>query len=124
LPGNYLLAYDAECGPCSRFKAVVDFLDARGLIDFASLRQAEEAGALESIAPSLRYDSFHLIAPGGPVLSGADALPPLVGLLLTGGGAFSRVLGAIPGCRRAISFGYSTASRLHYAGACGTAAAR
>jgi predicted DCC family thiol-disulfide oxidoreductase YuxK len=124
LPGNYLLAYDAECGPCSRFKAVVDFLDARGLIDFASLRQADEAGALESIAPSLRYGSFHLIAQGRPVLSGADALLPLVGLLLPGGGAFSRVLGAIPGCRRAISFGYSTLSRLHYAGACGTAAAR
>jgi predicted DCC family thiol-disulfide oxidoreductase YuxK len=122
LPGNYLLAYDAACGPCSRFKAVVDFLDARGLIEFVSLRQADEAGALESVAPSMKYDSFHLIAPGKPVLSGADALLPLVGLLLPGGGAFSRVLEAIPGCSRAISFGYSTVSRLHYAGACGTAA--
>jgi predicted DCC family thiol-disulfide oxidoreductase YuxK len=121
LPGNYLLAYDAACGPCSRFKAVVDFLDGRGLIEFASLRQADEAGALESVAPSLRYASFHLIR-GGRVLSGANALLPLVGLLLPGGGAVSRVLEAVPGCSRAISFGYSTLSRLHYAGACGTAA--
>jgi predicted DCC family thiol-disulfide oxidoreductase YuxK len=122
LPGKYLLAYDAACGPCSRFKAVVDFLDARGLIEFLSLRQAEEAGALESVAPSLRYDSFHLVAPGKRALSGAEALLPLVGLLLPGGKAISRVLEAIPGSGRAISFGYSTVSRLHYAGACGTAA--
>ncbi|MGH9918430.1 MAG: DCC1-like thiol-disulfide oxidoreductase family protein [Nitrososphaerales archaeon] len=120
--GNYLLAYDAACGPCSRFKVVVDFLDARGLIDFVSLRQADEAGALESVAPSLRYDSFHLIAPGRPALSGADALLPLVGMLLPGGGAFSKVLQSVPGCGRAISLVYSTISRLHYTGACGTAA--
>jgi predicted DCC family thiol-disulfide oxidoreductase YuxK len=122
LPGNYLLAYDAACGPCSRFKAVVDFLDGRGLIEFASLRQAEEAGELESVAPSLRYASFHLIVRGRRVLSGADALLPLVGLLLPRGGTVSRALEAIPGCRRAVSFGYSTISRLHHAGTCGTAA--
>jgi predicted DCC family thiol-disulfide oxidoreductase YuxK len=122
LQGKYLLAYDAACGPCSRFKAVVDFLDARGLIEFVSLRQADEAGELEGVAPSLRYDSFHLMAPGRRALSGADALLPLFGLLLTGRGAFSRVLEAIPGCSRAISFGYSAVSRLHQAGACGTAA--
>jgi len=91
-------------------------------MEFASLMQAEEAGELEGVAASLRYDSFHLIAPGKPVLSGADALLPLVGLLLPGGGAVSRVLEAIPGCSRAISFGYSMVSRLHDAGACGTAA--
>jgi predicted DCC family thiol-disulfide oxidoreductase YuxK len=124
LPGKYLLAYDAACGPCSRFKAVVDFLDARELIEFVSLRQADEAGELDGVAPSLRNDSFHLVSPGGPVLSGADALLPLVGLLLTGGEAISRVLEAIPGAGRAISFGYSTVSRLHHAGACGTTAAR
>jgi predicted DCC family thiol-disulfide oxidoreductase YuxK len=121
LPSSYLLAYDAACGPCSRFKAVVDFLDARGVIEFISLGQAEEAGLLESVSPSVRYDSFHLIGPGRRALSGADALLPLLGLLLPRGGGITRVLEAIPGCSRAISFGYSMVSRLHYTGACTTA---
>jgi predicted DCC family thiol-disulfide oxidoreductase YuxK len=122
LPRDYLLAYDAGCGPCSRFKAVVDFLDARGTIEFASLKQAEEVGALETINPSLRHRSFHLIASGQRALSGADALLPLVRLLLPGGGVVSTALETLPGCRRAISFGYSALSRLHDAGACGKAA--
>jgi hypothetical protein len=46
---------------------------------------------------------------------------PLV-RLLPGGGAFSRLLEAIPGSGRAMSFGYSALSRLHDTGACGTAA--
>ncbi len=116
-----LLAYDSACGVCSRFKAVVEFLDARGVIEFLSLRQAEELGALGRIDPSLRYRSFHLIARGQGVWSGGDALLPLVKLLLPGGRVVSMVLQAVPGCRRAISFGYSTVSRLHGAGACGIA---
>jgi len=116
-----LLAYDAGCGACSRFKAVVEFLDARGTIEFLSLGQAEELGALEPIDSSRRYRSFHLIAPGLGVLSGADALLPLACMLLPMGGIVTRVLEAFPGCRRAISFGYSTLSRLHGAGACGIA---
>jgi predicted DCC family thiol-disulfide oxidoreductase YuxK len=117
LPVDHLLAYDAGCGPCSRFKALVDLLDARGVIGFASLRDAEEAGALKGVSPSLRYRSFHLISPGGDALSGADALLPLV-KLLPGGRAVSRFLEAVPGSRRAISFGYSALSRLHDTGAC------
>jgi predicted DCC family thiol-disulfide oxidoreductase YuxK len=122
LPTDYLLAYDAGCGPCSRFKAVVDFLDAKGTIGFASLKQAEEVGALETVDPSLRYRSFHLIASGERALSGADALLPLVGLLLPRGGVVSAALEAIPGCRRAVFLGYSALSRLHGSGACRTAA--
>jgi predicted DCC family thiol-disulfide oxidoreductase YuxK len=120
LPGNYVLAYDAACGPCSQFKALVDFLDARGVIEFASLRQAEEDGVLESVDPSTRYASFHLVPPGQRALSGAEAILPLVRLLIPGGRSASRILEAIPGCGRAISFGYSTLSRLHGTGACGT----
>jgi predicted DCC family thiol-disulfide oxidoreductase YuxK len=121
LTSDYLLAYDAGCGPCSRFKAVVDLLDAKGLIEFVSLRHAEEVGALDGIDSSLRYRSFHLISPGQGALSGADALLRLVKLLLPGGGVFSKVLEGVPGCRRAISFGYSVLSRLHDAGACSPA---
>jgi predicted DCC family thiol-disulfide oxidoreductase YuxK len=122
LPSGYILAYDAGCGPCSRFKAVVDFLDAKGLIEFVTLEHAEKAGTLEDIDPSLRYRSFHLMAPGRGPLSGADALLPLVKLLLPGGRVISKAIEVIPGSRRSISFGYSALSRLHDAGACGTTA--
>ena len=118
LPVDYLLAYDAGCGPCSRFKALVEFLDARGAIGFASLREAEESGALDGVSPSLRYRSFHLISPRNGPVSGADALLPLV-KLLPGGGVVSKVVDATPGSRRAIAFGYSALSKLHDAGACG-----
>jgi len=100
----------------------LDLLDARGQMTFVSLEQAEDEGALETIDSSLRYRSFHLIQSGKAALSGADALLPLVRVLLPGGAFVSRALEAIPGCRRAISFGYSTVSRLHDAGACVAAA--
>lgn len=121
MSGDYVLAYDADCGPCTRFKAVVDFLDARGLIEFASLRQAEQEGTLDVIDSSLRYGSFHLIERGQGARSGADALLPLVKVLFPGSGAVSKALEDIPGCRRAISFGYSVVLRLHDSGACSTA---
>jgi predicted DCC family thiol-disulfide oxidoreductase YuxK len=121
LSSAYLLAYDADCGPCSRFKAIVDFFDARGVIEFTSLKQAEEAGALGTIDSSLRYRSFHLVMSGQGVLSGADALLPLVKLLLPGGGVVSRALAATPGFGRALSFGYAALSRLHDVGACSAA---
>lgn len=122
MPSDYLLAYDAGCGPCSRFKAFVDFLDARGRIEFLSLRQAEEVGALDAVEASSRYRSFHLVASGQGASSGADALLPLVRLLIPGGGAVSKFLESLPGSRRAISFGYSVVSRLHEKGACSAVA--
>jgi predicted DCC family thiol-disulfide oxidoreductase YuxK len=122
MPGDHLLAYDAECGPCSRFKAVVRFLDARGRLDFASLREADEAGALSGVEPSLRYRSFHLVSSGRGARSGAEALMPLVGVLLPQGERLTRALETVPGFRLAMTFVYSTLSRLHDTGSCGTAA--
>jgi len=100
----------------------VAFLDARRRIEFVSLGQAEETGALEDVEPSLRHRSFHLIPRVEAASSGADALAPLARLLLPGGSVVSMALEAIPACRRAISFCYSTLSRLHDTGRCGTAA--
>jgi predicted DCC family thiol-disulfide oxidoreductase YuxK len=122
LPSDYLLAYDAGCGPCSRFKALVSFLDARGRLDYASLGEADKAGALAAVEPATRYSSFHLVSAGRDTWSGADALLPLVRVLLPGGEALTMALEGVPGFRRAIAFGYAALSRLHDSGSCGTAA--
>ena len=122
MPGDHLIAYDAECGPCSRFKALIRFLDARGRLEFASLREADEAGALSDVEPSLRYRSFHLVSSGRQVRSGSEAIIPLLGLLVPGGERLTNSLEIVPGFHRAMTFGYATLSRLHDTGSCGTAA--
>jgi predicted DCC family thiol-disulfide oxidoreductase YuxK len=98
---------------------MVDLFDARGRIEFASLKRAEEQGSLDAVDRSLRYRSFHLVArPAGITWSGSDALLPLLAVLLPGGSLISRSLSGLPGCRRALSLFYSTLSRLHGAGEC------
>jgi len=121
---DFLLAYDASCGPCSRFKAIVEFLDAKKRIGFVPLEVADRSGVIEALPPSLRYRSFHLVrshrgpARGGDIRSGSDALLPMLRLLIPGGTIASRIVEATPGANGAISFAYSVVSRLHDAGSC------
>jgi predicted DCC family thiol-disulfide oxidoreductase YuxK len=122
LPAEHLLAYDADCGPCSRFKAVVRFLDAKGRLDFASIREADKAGALSAVVPAMRYRSFHLVSSGEGSHSGAEALLPLLRVLMPGGENLATGLDRLPGFRRALDFGYAALSRVHGSGSCGTAA--
>src|SRR5579872_366425 len=67
---NYLLVYDADCGPCRKFRGIVDFIDRYNRLDYISLREADELGLLNSIAPDQRHKSFHIVSPTGHVLSG------------------------------------------------------
>jgi predicted DCC family thiol-disulfide oxidoreductase YuxK len=78
---KYVLAYDADCGPCTKFANVVDSLDKSEKLDFISLTLADQKGLLDMIAPSLRYRSFHLISPNGEVKSGSEALLKLIAIL-------------------------------------------
>jgi predicted DCC family thiol-disulfide oxidoreductase YuxK len=116
---DFVLAYDAGCGPCSGFRALVHFLDARRLIRFVPLDAADESGLLAGIAPASRYASFHLIRPpssaGGVEKrwSGSEAILPLIRSLSPWGRAVSRAIEAVPKGEEATSFAYSTLSRLH-----------
>jgi predicted DCC family thiol-disulfide oxidoreductase YuxK len=114
-----VVAYDAECGPCGTFKAVVELLDSKRVVRFASLRVAEGEGLLDPLDPATRYSSFHLISPSGRVESGPDALLPLAKTILPGGMWVFDALGSIPGVRAATRRGYATLSRLHGSGTCG-----
>jgi predicted DCC family thiol-disulfide oxidoreductase YuxK len=116
---EFVLAYDAGCGPCSRFKAVIELLDGRRRIGFVSLEAAERSGLLASVAPASRYASFHLIRSAsnggwdGGLWSGSEAVLPLVRTLSPWGRAMSRIVEGTPGGLEAVSFVYSTLTRLH-----------
>jgi predicted DCC family thiol-disulfide oxidoreductase YuxK len=59
---KYILAYDANCGPCTKFKRIVDILDKYERIDFISLTKADQEGLLGSIPVRQRYKSEDHIA--------------------------------------------------------------
>ena len=114
---KYILAYDADCGPCSRFREIADFLDPREGIDSVSLIDADRLGLLDKIPRFVRHNSFHLIFPNGEVLSGAKAIPALTEFFPLGT-LLSRGLRSAPGGQRFIDFAYSALSRLHDSGSC------
>jgi len=115
---RYTLAYDEDCGPCTKFKRAIEFFDAHDAIDFVSLVQANELGLLDAIPERLRFRSFHLIAPTGRAESGANALRGLIRLLPSGWLA-SEFIFSTPSGRRLVTFAYSSLSRLHDRGSCG-----
>ena len=116
---RYVLAYDDSCGPCSRFAAIVGFLDARTRIEFVPLETAAGSGLLDDLPPAKRFASFHLLPPRASgaleagAASGPEAVLPLVRLLSQSGTAFSKVWDRMPRLEAAAAFSYSALSRLH-----------
>ena len=114
---RHILAYDADCGPCTRFAHVVDLLDRRQKIHFISLNMADQQGLLDRISAPLRYKSFHLILPNGDTKSGSVALAELIAIL-PAGKILSIIINYCPGARRIVEFIYNRFSRLHDRGSC------
>jgi predicted DCC family thiol-disulfide oxidoreductase YuxK len=114
---RYRLAYDADCGPCTKFKRAIGFLDSYHRISPISLVEADSLGMLDKVPAARRHRSFHLVAPNGEILSGAEAIPTLV-RLLPGGRVPSKLMASAPGGPWAVKFVYQTFSRLHDSGSC------
>ncbi len=114
---KHLLVYDAGCGPCTKFRRSIEFLDSYGRLDYASLIEADSEGLLRDVPGRLRYRSFHLLSPEGKALSGAEAIPKLAALL-PAGRLLSKLMTSAPGALWAIAFVYAVLSRLHDAGSC------
>jgi predicted DCC family thiol-disulfide oxidoreductase YuxK len=114
---KYILAYDANCGPCTKFKRIVDILDKYEKIDFISLTKAHRKGLLDKIPVHQRYKSFHLIFPKGDAKSGSEALLELI-LILPGGKIISQIINYFPGGKKAVGFIYNRFSRLHDKSSC------
>jgi len=115
---NYILAYDADCGPCTRFAHIVDRLDRNKRIDFTSLTVADQLGMLDRISAPLRYRSFHLISPTGEAKSGSEALLDLIAIILPGGKIISPIINHLPGGKLIVRFIYNRFSKLHDRGSC------
>lgn len=114
---KYILAYDADCGPCTKFKRIVDILDKYEKIDFISLTKANQEGLLVKIPVHERYKSFHLIFPKGEAKSGSEALLELIAIL-PGGKTISPIINNFPGGKKTVRFIYKRLSRLHDTGSC------
>jgi predicted DCC family thiol-disulfide oxidoreductase YuxK len=114
---KYILAYDADCGPCTRFRNLVDILDKYEKIDFMSLTEADQKGLLDMIPAPLRYESFHLILPNGEAKSGSEALLELI-VILPGGKMISSTIKYFPVGKHIVRFIYQRFSSLHDTGSC------
>ena len=114
---GFTLVYDTWCGPCTRFRNVVGFLDAKKNLRYVGLKEADLSGILDRVPWARRHRSFHLVSPSGNVLSGADALPELLSLL-PAGKVPSMALES-PMVLGLAAFAYSVLSRLHDSGSCG-----
>lgn len=77
-PGMVVLYYDGDCGMCQRFRNLVLRLDTRHRVATMSLQSAHEQGRLAALTEERFWSQFHLELPGGTVVSGADALEPLL----------------------------------------------
>ncbi len=116
---RYILVYDADCGPCTRFAHVVDILDKEEKIDFISLVKADERGLLDNVPTPLRYKSFHLIAGKVEIKSGSEALLELI-RILPGGKVIFPLINYFPAGKQIVGYTYNRFSRLHDTGSCNT----
>lgn len=114
---KYILAYDADCAPSTRFRNLVGILDKSKKIDFMSLTEADQKGLLDVIPAPLRYESFHLIFPNREAKSGSEALLELV-VILPGEKMISSAINYFPGGKHLVRFIYQRFSRLHDTGSC------
>ncbi len=114
---RYIMAYDSDCGICTRFKNMINFLDTQGRLTFTPLISADNDGLLDSIPRNRRHRSFHLVNPSGRVYSGADALPVLFGLL-PAGWALESVLRSSPPAMWLTRILYGNFVRYHDSGSC------
>ena len=113
---SYRLVYDGDCGICTSFKNAVALLDRSHRIRSVTIDSAEDSGALEDIPVSLRRASFHVITPGGNVISGANAIPYLAAVLP--GGSVLRRAAEVPPVARYVRSLYGAFVSRHNSGSC------
>lgn len=70
----------------------------------------QDSERIRGVAPGLTEErlraSFHIVAPGGAVTSGPEAIPELAALVLPGGRAAAWLLRRAPGSRRLMEWTY------------------
>ena len=92
---DHALLYDGECGFCRLATKVAMRLDDDHRLRPVAIQSEEGQRLLTEVPAELRLDSFHVVTPGGHVVSGADAAP-LLSRLLRGGHVPSRAMRRFP----------------------------
>lgn len=100
--------YDDDCNICKTIMdALLSWDRGRRRIRPVPIQSAEGQELLREMPSEKRLESFHLVRPGEPVLSGGPALTELF-RLLPAGGAAARLLALSP---RATAAGYDWVAR-------------
>lgn len=102
MDGRHAILYDADCGFCRWALNKVLAWDRTHRLRPVAIQSDEGQSLLTDVEPARRFDSWHLVAPGGDVRSGGAALAPL-GRLLPGGGGPAALAERFP---RAADRGY------------------
>ncbi|MCB0877155.1 MAG: DCC1-like thiol-disulfide oxidoreductase family protein [Solirubrobacterales bacterium] len=92
---GHALLYDADCGFCTLAAKVALRLDEDDRLRAVAIGSEEGQRLLTELPEDLRLDSFHLVTPGGQVISGPDAAP-ILARLLRGGHVPSRAMRRFP----------------------------
>jgi predicted DCC family thiol-disulfide oxidoreductase YuxK len=111
-----VLAFDRDCGPCTKFSKIVSRLDIFDKIELMPIAAAEKQGLLDSIPPSLHYDSFHMILGDGQVKSGPDGVLQLIAILPMGR-LTHPIIDHMPGGKQIVRFVYHKLAKLR-SGSC------
>jgi len=104
--------YDADCGPCVRFKEIASFLDASHAVDFVSIGEAGSSGLLDSVPHSSWFSCSRMIQPDGSIASGGDSIVALLSRL-PAGKLPSLAINRLPFGPALTGRLYGVASRLH-----------
>lgn len=88
--------YDDDCGFCKRLLSKFLAWDRGRRLRPIALQDPEAERLLGEMPQERKMASWHLVAPGGTVRSGGEALPALL-RLLPGGGAPAWFVDRIPG---------------------------
>jgi predicted DCC family thiol-disulfide oxidoreductase YuxK len=91
-----VLLYDEDCGFCVWSAQKLGAWDRRRHLAVVAIQSEDGQRLLASIPPVLRLASMHVATPGGRVLSGGAAIPPVF-RELPGGAPLARLAEAMPG---------------------------
>lgn len=93
---DHALLFDGECGFCRLATKAALRLDDGSRLRAVAIESEEGQRLLTEVPPERRLDAFHLVTPGGIVLTGPDAAAPLA-RLLRGGRVPARAMRRYPG---------------------------
>ena len=93
---DHSLLYDDDCGFCKLCVRTLLKLDRNGRLRPVSIQSDEGQRLLTEVPAEQHLDSFHLVTPGGKVLSAGEAAESLA-RLLPGGSVPARAFARYPG---------------------------